>query len=46
VRSNTSATAPARTEIFDSPMRNDLIMVGIERISVMMPPVATAPAPI
>ena len=39
------AAAPAPVAIRLSPSLNDCTIIGIERISVMIPPVATAPAP-
>ena len=44
-RSVRSTASAVRREICARPSLNDSIIVGIERISVTMPPVATAPAP-
>ena len=45
VRSTTTARADTWRVICCIPSRKDSIIVGMERMSVISPPVATAPAP-
>ena len=44
-RSSSSVTVSTRPRNSWAPMRKDSIMTGMLRMSVMMPAVATAPAP-